>query len=58
MSKWQGAASIGVIGGADGPTTIYIENREKWKQIARQVLLVAVACITVWKLARRIYKKK
>ena len=39
------AASIGIIGGADGPTAIFVTGRFPW-----EILLLAVVCIgaVVW----------
>lgn len=58
MSNWKGAASIGIIGGADSPTVLYISNKEKWKRLVRRGLLITAACLAVWRLARRVYKRK
>lgn len=50
------AASIGIIGGADGPTAIFITGQNRWKPMAITVILVLAAfwCLTL--LIRR--KKK
>ncbi len=58
MKRFSGGASIGVIGGEDGPTAIYISGAEKWKILARQGVLLVTACMAVWRMARRIYKRK
>lgn len=58
MNRFQGAASIGIIRGADGPTAVYLTGKDVWKRLARQGLLVVAACLAVWRLARRIYKRK
>ena len=39
------AASIGIIGGADGPTTIYVSGQSSVRQIAVVFGLVAIAGI-------------
>ena len=50
------AASIGIIGGADGPTAVFITGQNRWKPMAITVILVLAAfwCLTL--LIRR--KKK
>ena len=50
------ATSIGIIGGADGPTAIYLSGANRWKTIAISVILVLAVfwCLTL--LIRR--KKK
>ena len=36
------AVSIGIIGGADGPTAIFVSGRFPW-----EIILLAVVCIIV-----------
>lgn len=42
--------SIGVIGGADGPTAIFVTGRFPW-----EIILLAAACIAaaIWLLKRK-----
>ena len=43
------ATSIGIIGGADGPTAIFITGQNRWKTMAITVILVLAAfwCLTL-----------
>lgn len=55
----KAAASIGIIGGADGPTAIFIAG--KWGSLALLPwlgCLLAVGAAGLWLLARRIGKKQ
>lgn len=49
------AASIGIIGGADGPTAVFITGQNRWKPMAITVILVLVA---LWCLTLLIRRKK
>ena len=49
------AASIGIIGGADGPTAIFITGQNRWKPMAITVILVLAA---LWCLTLLIRRKK
>ena len=46
------ALSIGVIGGADGPTAVFVTSAG-WERIAAGVILVAVAAASIRWLAKR-----
>ncbi|MBR3972801.1 MAG: sodium ion-translocating decarboxylase subunit beta [Oscillospiraceae bacterium] len=46
------AASIGIIGGADGPTAIMVSG-DPTAFIAIAVIAIAVIGIVVWKLMKR-----
>lgn len=50
------AASIGIIGGADGPTAIFLTGQSRWKTMAISVILVLAAFWCLILLLRR--KKK
>ncbi len=43
--------STGVIGGADGPTAIYVASSVNWELLAGIVIIIAVSIISflVWK---------
>ncbi|MBP3648687.1 MAG: DUF4430 domain-containing protein [Clostridia bacterium] len=49
------AASIGIIGGADGPTAVFITGQNRWKPMAITVILVLAA---LWCLTLLIRRKK
>lgn len=49
------AASIGIIGGADGPTAVFITGQNRWKPMAITVILVLAA---LWCLTLFIRRKK
>ena len=48
--RMKEAYSIGIIGGADGPTAVFVTGRFPW-----EILLVAVAalCIGIWLIKRK-----
>ena len=58
MQRFQGAASIGIIGGTDGPTAIYLSGKDRWKAIARRAAGVFLLCVAVWRLAKQAERKK
>ena len=53
------AASVGVIGGADGPTAIFVTTREVslWPRILGGLAVVLAGLIGYWKLRRCKQKK-
>ena len=55
MNQLTQAAAIAIIGGADGPTAIYIETGAIWQILVPWLLLFAVA---VFFLVRSILKKR
>lgn len=57
----DGSASIGIIGGADGPTSIFIAGKLGsgfGVIIGAVVLSVVVIAVVVWKVVRRKRRKK
>ena len=48
------AASVGIIGGADGPTTIFITSNPNWLNIYGLIGLIALTIMVVF----LIYRKK
>ena len=50
----QKAASIGIIGGADGPTAIYVTSNTNWLTIGG---LVATIVAVIW-IVFTIYRRK
>jgi Na+-transporting methylmalonyl-CoA/oxaloacetate decarboxylase beta subunit len=52
------AASIGIIGGADGPTAIYLGPGGIWLLLAGFVLYAALFALAVLGLVRSIRKKR
>ena len=50
----QDAASVGIIGGADGPTAIYITSGTGWLNIYSLIGLIALTILVVF----MIYRKK
>ena len=55
MNQLTQAVAIGIIGGADGPTAIYIETGAIWQILIPWLLLFALA---VFFLVRSILKKR
>lgn len=47
------AADIGIIGGSDGPTRIYVSSHTDWYAIAVIVLAVAAAAVVILREIRR-----
>jgi len=47
------AADIGIIGGADGPTHIYVSSQTNWFTVAVIVLAVAAAVVFILREVRR-----
>ena len=48
------AASVGIIGGADGPTAVFITSSTNWMNIYSVIGLIVVAIL----IALKIYRKK
>ena len=51
------SASIGVIGGADGPTAIFVTSRINWPYVCGLIGAIAVSVLVI-RLIRRNKKKK
>ena len=49
----QDAASVGIIGGADGPTAIYITSGTNWLNIYSLIGLIVVTIFVVFVICRR-----
>ena len=49
----QEAASVGIIGGADGPTAIYITSGTNWLNIYSLIGLIVVTILVVFVICRR-----
>ena len=41
--------SIGIIGGADGPTAIFVTGRFPWELV---ILAAVVVCVGIWMIKR------
>ena len=54
----DGAFSVGIIGGADGPTAVFVTSPGGWKTVAVTVILLAAAVCCLWLLIRRKRKLK
>lgn len=42
--------SIGIIGGADGPTAVFVTGRFPWEMI---LLAAAALCVCIWLIRRK-----
>ncbi len=51
--KHRYAASIGIIGGADGPTAIFVTSKPDLMHFAAAVLLVIAAGVLVFYILKR-----
>ena len=49
----QDAASVGIIGGADGPTAIFITSGTGWLNIYSLIGLIALTILVVFMICRR-----
>ena len=49
----QDAASVGIIGGADGPTAIFITSGTNWLNIYSLIGLIALTILVVFMICRR-----
>ena len=58
MDGLSQAASIGIIGGADGPTAIYLGPGVIWLLLAGCILYVALFALAVLGLVRSIRKRR
>ena len=47
------AASIGIIGGADGPTAIFVTSSINWQRVFGLIGAVAVAVLAVVLICRK-----
>ena len=48
------AASVGIIGGADGPTAVFVTGNPLWMTLALlAVVAVAAAAVALWLRSRR-----
>ena len=46
------AASVGIIGGADGPTAIFITSSNNWLNIYSLIAVIALAVLVAWIIYR------
>lgn len=51
------AASIGIIGGADGPTAIFVTSSINWQRVCILVSAIAAAVLAVALICRKAKKK-
>ncbi len=58
MDGFSQAASIGIIGGADGPTAIYLGPEVIWLLLAGCILYAALFALAVLGLVRSIRKRR
>ena len=58
MDGFSQAASIGIIGGADGPTAIYLGPGVIWLLLAGCILYAALFVLAVLGLVRSIRKRR
>ncbi len=49
----DGAFSVGIIGGADGPTAVFVTSPGGWKGIAAVVIIIGAVLCCLWLLIRR-----
>ena len=47
------AASVGIIGGADGPTAIFITSETNWLRISGLIGLIVVTILVVFMIYHR-----
>lgn len=51
--SWSNAAAIGVIGGADGPTAMFIASRFHWVPLLLIFFgTIALVCLAMWAVNR------
>ena len=58
MDQLNEAISIAIIGGADGPTSIYISKQSLWMLIIEIFICIAIFVFAIYGLIRSIKKKK
>ena len=58
MDQLNEAISIAIIGGADGPTSIYISKQSLWMLIIEIFIYIAIFVFAIYGLIRSIKKKK
>ena len=58
MDQLNEAISIAIIGGADGPTSIYISKQSLWMLIIEIFICIAIFIFAIYGLIRSIKKKK
>ena len=58
MDQLNEAISIAIIGGADGPTSIYISKQSLWMLIIEIIICIAIFIFAIYGLIRSIKKKK
>lgn len=58
MNNMVQAVQIAIIGGADGPTAIYISSESTWFYVAVCVLLFALSIFLIFRLVKNIREKK
>ena len=51
------AASIGIIGGADGPTAVFVTSGSNWQNICGLLVVIVVAILVVFFIHRTKKKK-
>lgn len=58
MDQLNEAISIAIIGGADGPTSIYISKQSLWILLIEIFICIAIFIFAIYGLIRSIKKKK
>lgn len=48
------AASIGIIGGADGPTAIFVSSNINWLQVGIIAGIIVIAAILIYRSKKKI----
>lgn len=58
MNKLLEASTIAIIGGADGPTSIYVSSGAKWQLILILLIFISFFCFGIIRLIQNIKKHK
>ena len=58
MNQFNEALSISIIGGADGPTSIFISKQSLWMVIIELIIITAIFVFAICGFVKNIKKKK
>ena len=58
MEKLLEASAISIIGGADGPTSIYVSSGAKWQLVLMLLIFISFIAFGIFRLIQNIKKHK
>lgn len=58
MEKLLEASAISIIGGADGPTSIYVSSGAKWQLVLMLLIFISFIAFGIFRLIQGIKKHK